>query len=155
MRRAQPVGQRLQLIAAAGGKPEVAAFLGKGFGGGGTNALGRAGDEDALAAQMQIHGIFSLVGYWAGQGGVASFDGPPAGVNTALQRCVAARFGPLQSLQKGVVLRKVSMSTKKQYRIAVIPGDGIGKEVMPEGLRVIETAAKKHGVALHFDPFDF
>ena len=44
---------------------------------------------------------------------------------------------------------------KKQYRIAVIPGDGIGKEVMPEGLRVIETAAKKHGVAVHFDHFDF
>ena len=29
--------------------------------------------------------------------------------------------------------------SKKQYRIAVIPGDGIGKEVMPEGLRVIEA----------------
>ena len=37
--------------------------------------------------------------------------------------------------------------SKKPYRIAVIPGDGIGKEVMPEGIRVIETAAKKHGVA--------
>jgi tartrate dehydrogenase/decarboxylase/D-malate dehydrogenase len=46
-------------------------------------------------------------------------------------------------------------SAKKQYRIAVIPGDGIGKEVMPEGLRVIETAAKKHGVAVQFDHFDF
>src|SRR5207302_4797144 len=44
---------------------------------------------------------------------------------------------------------------KKQYRIAVIPGDGIGKEVMPEGLRVIEAAAKKHGVAVQFDHFDF
>ncbi len=45
--------------------------------------------------------------------------------------------------------------SKKQYRIAVIPGDGIGKEVMPEGLRVIEAAAKKHGVSLAFDHFDF
>ena len=44
---------------------------------------------------------------------------------------------------------------KKQYRIAVIPGDGIGKEVVPEGLRVLEQAAKKHGVAVHFDHFDF
>ena len=35
---------------------------------------------------------------------------------------------------------------KKQYRIAVIPGDGIGKEVVPEGLRVLEAAAKKLGV---------
>src|SRR5499425_989857 len=47
------------------------------------------------------------------------------------------------------------MSAKKPYRIAVIPGDGIGKEVMPEGLRVIEAAAKKHGVAVQFDHFDF
>ena len=44
---------------------------------------------------------------------------------------------------------------KKQYRIAVIPGDGIGKEVVPEGMRVLEAAAKKHGVSLHFDHFDF
>src|SRR5260370_6528049 len=44
---------------------------------------------------------------------------------------------------------------KKQYRIAVIPGDGIGKEVVPEGLLVLEQAAKKHGVSLHFDHFDF
>jgi tartrate dehydrogenase/decarboxylase / D-malate dehydrogenase len=110
---------------------------------------------------MQIHGIFSLA--WVmgrGREGVASFDGPPVAVNTALQRCVAAGFGPLQSGQTGAVQgtspRKISMSnTKKQYRIAVIPGDGIGKEVMPEGLRVIEAAAKKHGVALHFDHFDF
>ena len=47
------------------------------------------------------------------------------------------------------------MSSKKQYRIAVIPGDGIGKEVMPEGLRVIEAAAKKHGVSVKFDHYDF
>ncbi len=48
------------------------------------------------------------------------------------------------------------MSTsKKTYRIAVIPGDGIGKEVVPEGLRVMEAAAKKHGVQIHFDHFDF
>ena len=45
--------------------------------------------------------------------------------------------------------------SKKQYRIAVIPGDGIGKEVVPEGLRVLEQAAKKHGVSVHFDHFDF
>src|SRR5437016_10687398 len=46
-------------------------------------------------------------------------------------------------------------SAKKSYRIAVSPGDGIGKEVMPEGRRVIEAAAKKHGVAVKFDHFDF
>ena len=28
----------------------------------------------------------------------------------------------------------------RQYRIAVVPGDGIGKEVVPEGLRLLATA---------------
>jgi tartrate dehydrogenase/decarboxylase/D-malate dehydrogenase len=41
------------------------------------------------------------------------------------------------------------------HRIAVIPGDGIGKEVMPEGLRVLEVAARRFGIALTFDHFDF
>ena len=40
-------------------------------------------------------------------------------------------------------------------RIAVIPGDGIGKEVMPEGIRVMEAAAAKSGIDLAFDHFDF
>ena len=38
----------------------------------------------------------------------------------------------------------------KTHKIAVIPGDGIGKEVMPEGLRVVEAAAKRFGIALEF-----
>jgi tartrate dehydrogenase/decarboxylase/D-malate dehydrogenase len=42
-----------------------------------------------------------------------------------------------------------------QHRIAVIAGDGIGKEVMPEGLRVMEAAASKFNIALQFDHFDF
>ena len=32
----------------------------------------------------------------------------------------------------------------KAHRIAVMPGDGIGKEVVPEGMRVLEAAARKH-----------
>ena len=43
--------------------------------------------------------------------------------------------------------------TKK--RIAVIAGDGIGKEVMPEGIRVMDAAARKFGIDLQFDHFDF
>ena len=34
------------------------------------------------------------------------------------------------------------MKTNRVHRIAVIPGDGIGKEVMPEGVRVLEAAAR-------------
>src|SRR5256714_10486337 len=37
------------------------------------------------------------------------------------------------------------------YRIAVIPGDGIGKEVVPEGQRVLEAAGRRHGVEFDWD----
>jgi len=47
------------------------------------------------------------------------------------------------------------MPTNRVYRIAVIPGDGIGKEVVPEGVRVLETAAKKFGFELRQDDYDF
>jgi len=42
-----------------------------------------------------------------------------------------------------------------KHRIAVIPGDGIGTEVVPEGLRVLDAAAAKFGIGLHYDHFDF
>lgn len=40
-------------------------------------------------------------------------------------------------------------------RIAVIAGDGIGTEVMPEGIRVLEAAATRYGLNLRFDDFSF
>ena len=40
-------------------------------------------------------------------------------------------------------------------RIAVIAGDGIGREVVPEGLRVLEAAATRFDLNLQFDHFDF
>lgn len=42
-----------------------------------------------------------------------------------------------------------------KHRIAVIAGDGIGTEVMPEGLRVLEAAASRFNIDLQFDHFDF
>jgi len=47
------------------------------------------------------------------------------------------------------------MARSNTYRLAVIPGDGIGKEVMPEGLRVLEAVARKHRFSLDLDRFDF
>ena len=44
---------------------------------------------------------------------------------------------------------------KNQYSIAVIAGDGIGKEVIPEGLRVLEAAGKKHGINFEFTDYPF
>jgi len=37
------------------------------------------------------------------------------------------------------------------YRIAAIPGDGIGTEVLPEGLRVVDAVAKRHGVRIAWE----
>ena len=41
------------------------------------------------------------------------------------------------------------------HRIAVIAGDGIGTEVMPEGLRALDAAARRFGISLQVDEFDF
>ena len=41
----------------------------------------------------------------------------------------------------------------KNYRIATIPGDGIGQEVVPPGMLVLEAAAEKHGFSLTWDHF--
>jgi tartrate dehydrogenase/decarboxylase/D-malate dehydrogenase len=43
----------------------------------------------------------------------------------------------------------------KTYRLAVIPGDGIGKETTPEGLRVLDAAARRFGFALKLDHYDW
>lgn len=40
-------------------------------------------------------------------------------------------------------------------KIAVIAGDGIGREVMPEGLRVLDEAMRKFGIALEAEHLDF
>ncbi|MEZ5773963.1 MAG: tartrate dehydrogenase [Hyphomicrobiaceae bacterium] len=43
----------------------------------------------------------------------------------------------------------------RSYRIATIPGDGIGREVMPEGIKVLEAAGRRFGFSLQFDEFDW
>jgi tartrate dehydrogenase/decarboxylase/D-malate dehydrogenase len=43
----------------------------------------------------------------------------------------------------------------KTFKIAVIPGDGIGKEVVPEGIRVLEVAGKRFGFQLLWHNFDW
>ena len=41
------------------------------------------------------------------------------------------------------------------HRIAVIAGDGIGKEVVPEGLRCLDAVARKYNIAFQWDEFDW
>ncbi len=40
------------------------------------------------------------------------------------------------------------------HAIAVLPGDGIGPEVMAEALKVLDAAQKKFGFSLTFTPAD-
>jgi len=42
-----------------------------------------------------------------------------------------------------------------KHSIAVIPGDGIGKEVIPEGVRVLEKVASRHQVDISWKEFDW
>lgn len=41
------------------------------------------------------------------------------------------------------------------HRIALVPGDGIGREVVPEGVRALEAAARRFGIELAFSSFDW
>ncbi|OAQ69245.1 tartrate dehydrogenase [Pochonia chlamydosporia 170] len=43
----------------------------------------------------------------------------------------------------------------KPLRIAIVPGDGIGTEVMPVGVQCLELVAKIFSIPLHFEWFDF
>ena len=50
---------------------------------------------------------------------------------------------------------KRAMAGERRYRIAVIPGDGIGREVVPEGLRVLEAAGRRFGFSLVCTEYDW
>lgn len=47
------------------------------------------------------------------------------------------------------------MTVSRHYTIAAIAGDGIGKEVMPEGIRALETAAARYGFTVEQQWHDF
>ena len=43
----------------------------------------------------------------------------------------------------------------KEYNIACIAGDGIGKEVVPEGIKILKDTALKHQFKINFTEYDF
>ena len=43
----------------------------------------------------------------------------------------------------------------ERHRIAVIPGDGIGTEVVPEGMRVLDAAGSRFGITFDWDVRDW
>jgi len=51
--------------------------------------------------------------------------------------------------------KKASASAAQPYRIAVIPGDGTGPEVVREGLKVLAAAAETVGIKYETAEFDF
>ncbi|EHJ92456.1 D-malate dehydrogenase [Vreelandella boliviensis LC1] len=53
---------------------------------------------------------------------------------------------PLNEQEQGVTMT---------HRIAIIAGDGIGTEVMPEGIRALEATAKRFNIDLEFTTFEF
>lgn len=43
----------------------------------------------------------------------------------------------------------------KNLKIAAFAGDGIGLEVLPEGMKVVNTVAEKYGISIEFESFDW
>ena len=114
--------------------------------------LERAIGADVFRARLPLD-LF-LAERCDGLAGVSGADGAPATDGAAARRAtrtphhraagavtpvtLAANQGPHQ-------LESTTMPslTNRTYKLAVIAGDGIGKEVVPEGLRVLEAAAAK------------
>src|SRR5689334_7696006 len=51
--------------------------------------------------------------------------------------------------------RDERMAEGRRFKIAVIPGDGIGQEVVPEGLRVLDRLAERSAGRFAFDYASF
>jgi tartrate dehydrogenase/decarboxylase/D-malate dehydrogenase len=47
------------------------------------------------------------------------------------------------------------MAGTKSYRIATIPGDGIGTDVIPAGQAVVDAISARHGFSMKWDEFDW
>lgn len=47
------------------------------------------------------------------------------------------------------------MSATNRLKIATIPGDGIGREVVPEGMRILEAVGRRFDIAFQFDEVDW
>ena len=50
---------------------------------------------------------------------------------------------------------RVIIALMPHFKIAVIAGDGIGQEVVPEGIRVLTAAGERHGATFEFTGYDW
>src|SRR6185503_3603007 len=54
-----------------------------------------------------------------------------------------------------VIMAQTGKKATNKLRIAVIPGDGIGNEVVPEGIRVLEAIGARFGIDYAWDHLDW
>ncbi|XRQ08123.1 isocitrate/isopropylmalate family dehydrogenase, partial [Actinomadura welshii] len=47
------------------------------------------------------------------------------------------------------------MSSSTPHRIALVPGDGIGREVVPAARRVLDAVCERRGLALDYAEYDW
>jgi tartrate dehydrogenase/decarboxylase / D-malate dehydrogenase len=45
--------------------------------------------------------------------------------------------------------------TIQNHRIALIPGDGIGTEVLPPAQRVLDAVGRRHGIGFSYTSYDW
>src|SRR6185312_7364552 len=67
-------------------------------------------------------------------------------------------IGALSSTDRPRVInddRRRKQPMARTHRIAVLPGDGIGKETVPESLKVLDAAARRFGFGLSFKHYDW
>src|SRR5215475_382633 len=77
-----------------------------------------------------------------------------AGICSSRARARLARSGKGRAGEDAMAAPQQETSTNK-LRIAVIPGDGIGNEVVPEGMRVLEAISTRFGLDYQWDHYDW
>ena len=73
-----------------------------------------------------------------------------SGLVAAAAVAFVGRDGSPFGRQRRIARRQTDRSTDEHYRIAVIAGDGIGKEVIPAGIEVLKLAAEQGGFRCEF-----
>src|SRR5690349_4006959 len=77
-----------------------------------------------------------------------------AGICTSRACARLVRSGRGRARENAMAASQQGMSSNK-LRIAVIPGDGIGNEVVPEGMRVLEAVGARFGIDYAWDHYDW
>ena len=104
----------------------------------------RAGSPEAIAAIAA--GVLTLPVVRFGVVGTLPVDGPGIDRDHRVRDCV------FRSPVVSEALSSLGLDEMKTYRIAVIAGDGIGKEVVPAGIEIMKLAAEQGGFTCEFAP---